>query len=419
MANIETHVKNCCSGDTTKLEINSRSCKVVWVPQFLFPTHSHLLLAIGESLGDCKHLWYAALNTNNFAFEQFMIANENPNINSCNFEYCIFYDFIANGIEISNSSISSENMFHVHKNYVMMIGDYDRDAHKSTVGIFEINYGTKPQLVNSFKLQEFNPRWYVHHSRKTKDKNFVIISFMGGYSEFKTSFFEIGIDFSTINLIKSASSCNDESKKENASNIYSNDNSNENGNDNDEFVCINYCPVIGEQYKEQSKQWRNYHSYQEYTWRGFSNILIDNRYLLVFGGQLEFDENYDVDRHETGCFICYDYKKSTWQKLKCRLPRGMLNLAVILMKYNDKLYLHVGGGQYRAVWLVSSASHFKYLIRMIDTWKQIRIVWIGYYKNTNKCLITKLSKDVVAYICSYIYQPENIESTMVTIENKL
>ena len=405
---IKEHTKNCCACGVTNIKIDSTSCYVLWKPQFLFTEHPDLLLAIGTWFGNCKHLWYAALNTKNFQFEQFSMKNKNQNISIHSPKYCIFYDFVLDGIDIS--LLRPENVVHIHKNYVMLISKSKDNHDESTALILQINYGHKPQFIKSIHLQKNCHSFKLGHcSRLTKDKHSVKILFMGGLSsQFKQSFCEISINFHKIDLIKSKFSC-----KINHENKHGRNNDDNDNNDNGKFVCVNYCPVVAQKYIEQSKHWHNYHSSTRYRWHSFGHALIDDRYLLVFGGQFLFDDEGDVEQSESGCFICYDFEKLKWKKLKCRLPIKLYNHSAVLMKYNNLLYLHIAGGKYRPFYLNDNSSHYKYVIQIIDTWKQIRIVWMGYYKNKHTCHIGKLSKEVVKYICSYIYQPDNIVPTLL------
>ena len=147
------------------------------------------------------------------------------------------------------------------------------------------------------------------------------------------------------------------------------------------------------------------------------HVWYNNRYLIVFGRRK---------------IIFYDSKKGVWDKCRYDLPFEMIydtNIILMISKQTGKEYLH----------FITSRTHFQLELgecKLKESWKGIRLMWIGFYKNHLKtnhdqdepnlansifntifslitkkqtfCMFGQLPKAIVKHIMSFLIQHCNL-----------
>ena len=200
---------------------------------------------------------------------------------------------------------------------------------------------------------------------------------------------------------------------------------------NDSFYQIDVCINVDTDDKYQIdingdndvKDWKipqnigekyNYNSKFTYL----SSHWYNSRYFIIVGGYLNSKASDKI--------ICFDHKKKKWhvgddeeEDLPMyKMEKALLGHTSLLQQENGDLYLYVFGGCINTNYITGNTKTcIKLKLTTQMDWKIERIIWIGYMKNENRkskndknsnvCHLTRLSKDVVKLVLSFL-QPRFI-----------
>ena len=272
----------------------------------------------------------------------------------------------------------------LYEKWLILIGSSHKDT-RNQLSIFELDNGDSknnknnhkhkykykykykfPKLVYSCKMKNrYFEHGLIYRKFQTRENKIELYIFGGLFSSFKKSFLGYSIDFNKI-------------KNDFDSNIK---NSNQFINKIDTSFFTKNLEKIG---------------MHTGRWYSFSYSMIDGDYLIMTGGD-------QGDKYSNNQIFYFDFIGCNWYKCEKTLPTGLTaHKSIVISEYNS---IHIFGQKMRDVGY-NDPIHWK--INLYDIisslkWKAIRLIWIGYLKNSQnvKCKFSIVPKDIINYITSF------------------
>lgn len=357
--------------------------------------------------------------------------------------------FDLNSLQLNNNNISLIGSFQIPKSYVnhgiTLVKHYNDSINDNN------NYDDKDEDEHKHKHQ---------HNINNNDDNIINLSlllFGGMFEKFKDSFSHLTIRISSYLALNSNNSNSTQNK--NVSKCDENVNININSNTDHNYKIIDHEFINGEEAIVLNPRWvirrapyfllkrcimslanidirfKRHTKFFFYNWYKFESYLINNRYLMLFGGTLGYQytsaninsdkfcialtgrmtsiiyfdmDNFNYSSTEYNAAQMEKNQSLKWNKTKYDLKGNALSfrfsVGAKMSTLQSNSVLFKNPNQY--IYFISNDTTGKvspnWKIR-IDTrlaWSVERILWIAFYQNRNnkKCLLKVLSKDIIATI---------------------
>ena len=152
----------------------------------------------------------------------------------------------------------------------------------------------------------------------------------------------------------------------------------------------------------------------DFTWH-----YIKNRYLIIIGGEIEYDDELSEDCNINSDIITFDFQTKMWNVLKHEHGLGLAPFYKQHFSFlmNNKIYSFGRGvsSQFK------DKTHCVLSLVLPLNWKIERIIWIGYYEKENenfallpKCIVKKILEYSKWYIFDNTHRRENMDESMVS-----
>lgn len=137
-------------------------------------------------------------------------------------------------------------------------------------------------------------------------------------------------------------------------------------------------------------------NFYDSPYRSFGHNYINGRYLCIIGGSTA--NIYKKWRDHNG-ILCFDFLEKKWEVSKYILPDGYRDHFAVFNQNTGAMHIFAIMNQTTDI-----IHHWKINVHSPIEWKIERLIWIGYYQNSqnDKCLIKQLPKDIIKTMLSFL-----------------